>query len=127
MVVLKNPFFLTCVVFFIIHQICEKILGWRFIWADNYLDTLLCMPILLGLLLIERNYFKKKIFSGQAQNNTYTFSFFEIIIITTTLSLIFEEGFPRWFPTFTKDYIDYLNYFIGGLFFYFFINPESKE
>lgn len=102
---------------------------------DNYLDPLLGIPILLGLVLVERRFFMK-IFSktktkltgksliNPSRNIMYTFSFFETSVVVIALSILFEEGFPRWFEGFTKDYFDYLAYLLGGLLFYFFINKK---
>lgn len=115
-----------CFVIFALHQLTQKILDWKIPWADNYLDSLLCIPIFLGLLLVERRFFFGKVFSNKKNNNTYTFSLFETFIITLVLAIIFEEGFPRWSSHFTKDLWDYFNYFVGGLFFYYFINKKKS-
>ena len=135
MEVLKNPFWLTFATLFTLHQIAQKMLGWSFWWMDNYLDPLLGIPILLGLVLVERRFFMK-IFSrtkttltgksliNPSRNIMYTFSFFETSVVVIALSILFEEGFPRWFEGFTKDYFDYLAYLLGGLLFYFFINKK---
>ena len=56
--------------------------------------------------------------------NAFSFSIFEVLVITLALSIIFEEGFPLWSNQFTKDYWDYFNYLIGGLFFYFYLNNK---
>jgi len=137
MKVLKNPFWLVCVILFTLHQVAQKSLGWNFWWADNYLDPLLGIPILLGLVLAERRFFIKKFLANRnasptknstntRHNKLYTFSIFEISVVVVALSIIFEEGFPRWVEGFTKDYFDYLAYFVGALLFYFFINKNGK-
>jgi len=76
------------------------------------------MPIILGIILWERKFIFK-------QKSTYTFSLIEIIIITILLSILFEEGFPRWSNAFTKDYFDYVFYFVGALLFYVHHNRQS--
>lgn len=111
MIKLIDPYWLLCVAVFSLHQIFQKGLGIHFYWADNYLDNLLCMPIFLGMILWERRFIFTK-------NKTYKFTLFEIIIITTLLSVLFEEGFPRWSSDFTKDPVDYVFYFVGALLFY---------
>ena len=112
---IQNPAWLFCFLLFAIHQFFQKILGWNFIWLDSYLDPLLCLPIFMGLMLAERRYFLKK----RNHNNVYTFSILETVVIAIVLSIIFEEGFPRWSDQFTKDYSDYFFYFVGALFFIF--------
>ncbi|MFK8008649.1 MAG: hypothetical protein AB8H03_19985 [Saprospiraceae bacterium] len=123
MSIFRNPVWLFCVLLFIIHQFFQKILGWNFPILDSYLDPLLCLPIFMGLMLAERRFFLKKI----NHNKVYTFSILEIIVIAIVLSIAFEEGFPRWSNRFTKDYFDYGFYFVGALFFYFFINHAGSR
>lgn len=117
MTVLTNPAWYLCLCFFLIHQIIEKIIQYPVPWADNYLDCLLCMPVLLGGILAERRWLFK---SGAS----YTFSLLDTIIMVVFFSILFEEGYPRWFSWFTKDYWDYGSYTVGGIFFYFFINKK---
>lgn len=121
--IFRNPAWLFCVLLFVLHQISQKILGWNIAILDSYLDPLLCLPIFMGMMLAERRFFLKKI----NHNKVYTFSIFETILISITLSIIFEEGFSRWSDEFTKDYFDYVFYFAGALFFYFFINGKSNN
>ena len=119
--VFQNPAWLSCVILFITHQFFQKILGWDSLILDSYLDPLLCLPIFMGMMLIERRFFLKK----RNYNKIYTFSILETIIITIVLSIIFEEGFPWWSDQFTRDNFDYMLYFVGALFFYFFINKRE--
>ncbi len=118
MFILRQIPWLTCVSLFLIHQWTQKFMGWKIPWADNHLDCLLCMPVFLTLLLAERRWIFQK-------TSLYSFSAFETSLIVIVLSLIYEEGFPRWSTAFTKDYWDYLCYGIGALFFYFFINKQK--
>ncbi len=119
--VFKNPAWLFCLFLFIAHQVSQKTLGWKIPILDSYLDPLLCLPIFMGMMLVERRFFLKK----RNYNKVYTFSILEVIVIAISLSIVFEEGFPRWSDQFTKDYFDYLFYFVGALFFHFFINIEE--
>ena len=119
--VFKNKFWVSCVLLLILHQITQKMLNFNLGCLDNYLDTLLCMPILLGLLLQERQFIIAKFFKPTSQKN-YHFSILEITLATILFAIIFEEGFPKWSIYFTKDYWDYVAYLIGALLFYFFIN-----
>ena len=115
MPVLKNWIFWAALILLLLHQWIEKILHYSIPIFDNYLDTLLCMPILLGTLLWERrNLFKL----GQ----NFSFSFPTVVIITFIAIIIFEVIFPYLSPQFTADWIDGIMYCIGSLIFYFFIN-----
>lgn len=97
-------------ILFVLHQSIQYGLGWNVSILDNYLDPLLVMPILLGLISLERRYFFE-----QAQ-----LSGFEITVITIVLALLFEEVFPLLKSDFIRDWWDYLMYGLGSLYFYFF-------
>jgi len=103
-----------CVAGFLIHQVVEKLLDWHWKFADNHLDCLLCMPILLGGMLLERRFLFKK--------QAWIFPLFDTVAIVVLLAVFCEEGFPRWYSGFTYDYWDYCCYAIGGTYFYWIIN-----
>ena len=126
MLVLKNKIWLGCTLLFLFHQLSQKAFGFDAGWIDNYLDPLLSMPILLGLLLQERQFIITKYFS-QKHPTTYRLSILEITIATLFFAIIFEEGFPKWSSHFTKDYWDYLAYFIGAFIFSIFINKKNID
>ncbi|WP_157472255.1 hypothetical protein [Neolewinella persica] len=90
----------------------QYILGWSTPWVDAYLDPLLALPILLGLLLFER----RLIFRIQR------LSLLEVCLVSIVLMLIFEEGFPRWEPAFVRDYYDYIAYLFGSVYFWYAVN-----
>ncbi|MCB0642547.1 MAG: hypothetical protein KDC44_12950, partial [Phaeodactylibacter sp.] len=50
----QNHWWQGLLLLFLLHQVLEKGLAIRFLLVDNYLDDLLCMPILLGALLGEQ-------------------------------------------------------------------------
>lgn len=108
------------------HQIIQKVFDYDLGIFDDYLDPFLGMPILLGLILQERQFLLTKILSSKNPIK-YQFSILEITIATVFFALIFEEGFPRWSPYFTKDYWDYLVYASGTLLFYIFINKSTQS
>lgn len=114
-----HPIWWACIFGFLVHQFFEKILNlhWRF--ADNHLDSLLCIPIILGGVLLERRIFLEK-------DKRFVFPLFDAIVMVVFLAVFFEEGFPRWYHGFTYDYWDYLCYAIGGIFFYGVINKPIE-
>lgn len=103
-----------CIGIFLVHQVVEKILDWHWRFADNHLDCLLCMPILLGGMLLERRFV--------LQDKTWQLPFFDVVAMVTFLAIFLEEGFPRWYSGFTYDYWDYCCYAIGGIYFHWIIN-----
>ncbi len=124
MQILRNKIWISCVLLLVLHQVAQKILYWEILFIDNYLDSFLSMPILLGVILQERQFLITKYFNSKKQES-YSFSILETAIATIFFAIIFEEGFPKWSASFTKDYWDYLAYFSGALVFYFFINKAS--
>lgn len=124
MQVWRNKVWVSCCVILGLHQITQKVLGYNLGILDNYLDPFLGMPILLGLLLQERQFLLTRFFSLQKPIK-YKFSILETIITTLFFAIIFEEGFPKWSVQFIKDYLDYLAYGCGALIFYNFINTKE--
>lgn len=115
--VLRKPAFWVPVVLVVLHQCLQYGLGFKLGWLDGYLDPLLCLPILLGLWLTERRViFRIPRLSG-----------LEVLIAGLALALLFEEGFPRWQPAFVRDWWDYPAYVVGGLWFWWRINPRWEN
>lgn len=101
---------LTCILLFLIHQYVQKVLLIPIPFLDNYLDDVLCAPIFLSFLLLERRFILKQ--------KNYTFSSLEVFIYVLVMGLIFELAFPVWSSAFTQDYWDFLAYYLGGFLFY---------
>lgn len=116
--ILRQPFFVVSSVLLIAHQLAQKIWHYPIPWADSYLDNLLCMPVLLSLLLVDQRW--------KRSDTHYSFSLFEIAIITLVFSILFEVFFPKWKPEFTSDFQDVVYYFTGSGLFYFF-NKNNKR
>ncbi len=117
---------LITVLILLIHQILQKIGYWEFPVVDAYLDPFLSLPILLGGILLERNFILRKLYSNKVKE-PYHFSLFETIVLSIFFALLFEEGFPRWSQGFTQDEWDYVAYFFGSLLFYFYINQPPRK
>lgn len=100
-----KPFPLLCAALFLLHQVSQKGLGLSFPLADNYLDTLLCMPLLLTGYQAEQRWLW-----GRTR-----LSLWEVLGTTAVLSFAFEWGFPRMSPGFTADWFDVAAYFTGAL------------
>jgi hypothetical protein len=99
-----SALFWSSAALFAAHQLGQKVLGLSIPWADNYLDPLLCMPILLTLLEWERRFIW-----GAGPLRLH-----EIMIATGLLSVLFECGFPAWSARFTADIWDVAAYFAGA-------------
>ena len=94
------------------HQFFQKVLLIRIPFLDNWLDPFLSMPILLGLILMERRWFYKN-------KKSYSFSILETVIAVLFFAIIFEFVFPKYSNGFTFDWWDFLAYGLGGILFYF--------
>lgn len=113
----KSQWIHISVIFLVLltHQILEKIFHLHHTWVDNYLDPLLCMPLFLSGLLLERRWL---IYPKQE----YHLPLLHIIAATILISLIAELLFPYLKPAFVGDIYDVVCYFIGSLYFYIFFN-----
>jgi len=98
------------------HQFLQKVLHVKVPFLDNWLDPFLSMPILLGLILMERRWFLNR--NSQDKNQDYNFSKLEIVITVLFFALIFEFLFPKYSDGFTFDWWDFVGYGLGGLLFY---------
>lgn len=112
MSVLRNPWWWAAVLIFAAHQLMQRGMGMDLGPLDSYLDPFLAAPILLGFWLFER----------QLVFKVPELSWFETVVATLVLAVIFEEVFPRYEEGFRRDIIDYLFYGLGGVYFYFLIN-----
>lgn len=115
--IFRQPAWWIPFLIFLLHQFIQYGLGWSTPIADAYLDPLLALPILLGLLLFERQMIFK----------IRRLTLLEVCVVTVVLTLIFEEGFPRWQPAFVRDPLDYLAYLAGALYFWVFLNPPPER
>lgn len=116
MLVLKQRTWWGCFLLFWGHQFVERVWNWDCPLIDSYLDSFLCMPILLGLLLVERRFLM--------QNVSFCFSLFDTLVMVVALSLLYEEVFTRVFDGFVRDNWDYVSYGLGGGYFYLFVNQS---
>jgi hypothetical protein len=104
---LKSPLFITSCILFIVHQLLQHVFKINIPLADEYLDNLLAMPIILPLLLVERRYLFKR-------GSTYRLPLLESILATIYVSLISELLFPLLSSRFTFDWLDFVFFFAGA-------------
>ncbi|MFC3198379.1 hypothetical protein ACFOET_12215 [Parapedobacter deserti] len=116
---LTKPWFVTLLVLAFAHQLTQKILAISLPLADNYLDALLFMPILLHLVLWER----RAIF---AQGGAHVLHPLHILIILALASVFAEHLLPRWSARFTADVWDMVCYAVGALLFIYYWNKPLK-
>jgi len=101
------------------HQVLQYGFAVRLPLLDNYLDPLLSVPVLIGLLYVERRY----LFGSETQNTRLHAGF--LVGLTAGIALIGEEVFPRIAPlTQTRDAWDYVAYSAGGLITFLYLNKD---
>jgi hypothetical protein len=110
-----SPLYLSAALIFLLHQWLQKGMGIAIPLADQYLDPLLCMPLLLGVWQWEKQWL-----FGHRISAT------EIWVLTLILALLFELVFPWLTPKFTADWWDALLYFAGTTLFLLF-RPKAEE
>lgn len=120
MAVIKSPVFLICCGLFILHQIFQKLLNIHIPVIDDYLDSLLAMPVILTFVLLEKQWlFKKGI--------TYQLPVLDIILVTFYLAIVTEVIFPKLSEHFKADWIDVALYIVGSMIFHLTINKRVME
>ncbi|WP_339611349.1 hypothetical protein [uncultured Planktosalinus sp.] len=83
---------------------------------NNYVNNLLCMPLVLTSCLIVLQKIKS--------NNRITIPIFVIASVTLYYILFFEWYLPTVNPRYTADLIDVCLYIVGGVIFYFLQNKH---
>lgn len=101
---------LLCFILFLINQILQKY-NLSFSFTRNYLDDLLCMPVILGFCLTCLQLIKK--------DPDFQLDWWYIAVTVLYISIVFEVFTPK---NFTSDPWDVLCYVIGSLIFKGFMN-----
>ncbi len=88
-------------------------------WMKNYLNDLLCMPIILSICL--------KVVQVLKKDSSIRISLFSVLSLATFYSLYFEIILPLFMERYTADVYDVNLYFTGALLFFFLQEPKSKS
>ena len=115
--VFRRPGWYIALILFALHQGLQYGLGVNIPLIDGYLDPLLCIPIILGGWVEEASLKFGPLRLGRI----------DVLTAVIVLGLLFEEVWPRWQPLFVRDWWDYLAYALGGLWFWFFVNPAAVD
>lgn len=116
---LRQPWFLVAAALFALHQLAEKGLDLHWPPADDYLDPLLCAPLLLSGLLAER----RGLFG---RGPGYVLPTAEVAVAVLLLAAISEGLFPYFSSRFTSDPWDVAAIIAGGFLFQFLLNRPGK-
>jgi hypothetical protein len=88
---------------------------YHYLLINNYVNDLLCLPLLLGDDLCNR----------LLKDNSFTFSI-GLLSFGLLLFFYFEYYLPEVNPRYTADWIDVILYFSGGFIFFFSENEKNK-
>jgi hypothetical protein len=102
---LKNKFFTACILLFALHYCLQIWLKIPLPWADNYLDPILMMPIVLTLYSYEK---------PMLQKPNLGLNLKEIVAITLVIAFMAEYIFPKINSACVGDYWDILGYIMGS-------------
>jgi hypothetical protein len=83
---------------------------------DNWLNDLLCLPILLELVQFSMRIILRK---------KYTLSTFQMLVSVVYCSILFEYILPQNSSAYKADIIDIICYSIGGLFWRYCLNKKK--
>jgi hypothetical protein len=102
---LKNKLFTACILLFALHNCLQIWLKIPLPWADNYLDPILMMPLVLTLYAYEK---------PMLQKPDIGLTFNEIVAITVVVSFVAEYVFPKVNSACVGDIWDVLGYCLGS-------------
>lgn len=87
--------------------------------VNNYLNDLLCMPLVLGALTF--------IIRKLKHDPRFTLPFGFIFILSSYYAVFFEYYLPKINSRYTSDWIDVALYFLGSILFYFYQRVRYKK
>lgn len=87
--------------------------------VNNYLNDLLCIPLVLGALTF--------IIRKLKRDPRFTLPFGFIFILSSYYGVFFEYYLPKINSRYTSDWIDIVLYFLGGILFYLFQRVRDKK
>lgn len=119
MKLLLHPFFLLALGLYLLNRFLLSLLGLSQFQVP-YLNDILCLPVVLTLAL----WLQQKLFPGSCRHRLLAGQ----VIFTVLYIVVFFEGIlPTLSSRYTRDYWDILAYTVGGLFYYFFLNPAPPQ
>lgn len=87
--------------------------------VNNYLNDLLCIPLVLGALI----FIIRKI----KHDPKFKLPLGFIFILSSYYAIYFEYYLPKINSRYTSDWIDVVLYFLGGILFYLFQRVRDKK
>ncbi|HSI91725.1 MAG TPA: hypothetical protein VK927_11450 [Adhaeribacter sp.] len=110
-----NPLFQICTFLYVLHSVWRQLLLPEHWLLQNYLNDLLCLPLVLSLAV----FLQRHIVLRQP---AYSLSGWQIGLVVAYFSVTFEGIFPWFMPRYTADIFDVAAYVAGGWLFYRFGN-----
>lgn len=85
---------------------------------NNYVNDLLCLPLLLGAMTFLIRWLKK--------DDKFQFPLSFVVFLACYYAVYFEYYLPKVNPRYTADWIDVVLYFSGGFAYFFIQNRKNK-
>ncbi|MDX5348585.1 MAG: hypothetical protein LPJ89_02455 [Hymenobacteraceae bacterium] len=114
---LQNKALLFCLVLYAGYYVCSR-LGLQHPVLTNYLNDVLCMPLVLSAALLYQRIITYR-------NAAYVFTGYHVIVAVVYYAVAFELVLPQFMPRYTADFYDVVAYAAGGWLYYRFINKAA--
>ncbi|WP_026463172.1 hypothetical protein [Adhaeribacter aquaticus] len=119
MKLLLNPFFIVAISLYVVNKFLLPLLNLNQ-YQVPYLNDMLCLPVVLTLALwLQQNLFPR---SCRRRLNGA-----QVIFTVIYFAVIFEGLLPALSDKYTRDYLDVLAYAVGGMVYYFLLNPKPAR
>ena len=115
---MRNPVFLACLLLYA----AFRLVLWLFPgllppFLIYYLPDFLCLPLVLTLVLVLQRHVVLR-------QPAYTLNAWQVVFAVGYFSVLFEVVFPRYYSRYTSDVADALAYALGGILYWYGINPR---
>ncbi len=119
MTLIKQPFMIAAFLVALTIYTCQALGIGLPTFINNYVNNLLCIPLVLTLCLI--------VLQNIKSDNRLTIPIFVITSVTLYYIFYFEWYLPNVNPRYTADIIDVSLYIAGGVIFYFLQNKYISQ
>lgn len=116
--VFRSPLLQVCSFVYVLHSVWQQVLPGEHWLLKNYLNDLLCVPLILGTaIFLQRNVLLRQ--------PVYALSGWQIGWVVFYLSVMFEGVIPLFVSRYTADFFDVICYGFGGWLFWFWGNANN--
>lgn len=118
MKLLLNPFFLLAIGLYLVNRFLLPVLDLTQ-YRVPYLNDILALPVVLTVTL----WLQQKLFPRSCR---LRLNAAQVVFAVIYFAVFFEGILPALSDRYTRDYWDMLAYAVGGIIYYFLLNPHPK-